>query len=56
MPDIITKKIKDVYGNHWNEVAHKTKCDFKIIGHTNGYITLQGRKDEIDKFIEELNK
>ena len=57
MSNLIRKKVKDIYGDLWNEVAHKLgKQDFRIVGHIDGYITLFGDEDGIQKFIDELDK
>jgi hypothetical protein len=52
----ITKKVEDKYGDLWNKLAHKLKPKFKIIGHINGFITLYGEEQEIQDFINELDK
>ena len=57
MSKLIRKEIKDIYGNLWNEVAHKLgNQDFRIVGHIDGYITLFGEESAIENFINELNK
>lgn len=55
MSNLITKNVKDIYGDSWNEVAHKLgKQDFRIVGHQNEYITLFGEESAIESFINEL--
>jgi hypothetical protein len=57
MSNLIKKKVKDIYGDLWNEVAHKLgKQDFRIVGHLDGYITLFGEESAIQNFIDELDK
>ena len=57
MSNLVRKKLKDIYGNLWNEVAHDLgELNFRIVGHIDGYITLFGDEKDIQKFLDELNK
>lgn len=57
MTTLIKKKVKDVYGETWNKVAHRLgKQPFKIVGHIDGYILLFGEEESIKNFIDEVDK